>query len=121
MVAMAGEDGEINSRAGFHRVLGETMELVQSMLAQTPDDELMLLIFEELSAMHRWSDHGREPTDQECGSINVGLLAARDLSNATGEKARLVQMLFALNNYFADWPSDEAAAHAPAAPVFQLR
>ncbi len=118
---MAGEYGEIDSRVNFDRLLGDAVDLVQKILAQTPEDELQQLIFEELNAMHRWSANGREPTDQERGSINIGLLAARGLSNATGEKEKLVQMLFALNNYFEDWPSDEEAAHATSAPPMHAR
>ena len=118
---MAGEYGEINSSAAFHRLLGESIEVVQRLLSKTPGDELMQLIFEELNAMRRWSTNGRVPTDDERGSIDVGLLAARDFSDAQGEKGELVQMLFALNNYFEDWPSDEEAANAPDAPAFQLR
>jgi hypothetical protein len=118
---MAGEYGEIDSRAAFYRQLGEADNLVQNLLAQNPGDELMELIFEELLAMRRWSDAGRVPTDQERGSINIGLLAAREISQSHSDLSKLAQILFALNNYFEDWPTDEQAAHAPEASTFQLR
>ena len=107
---MAGEYGEIDSRVAYHRVLGEALGLVQRIMTQRPDDEMMQLIFEELNAMRRWSADGRVPTDDERGSINVGLVAVRELSEATGEEGELVKKLFALNNYFEDWPTDQEAA-----------
>jgi hypothetical protein len=109
---MAGEYGEIDSRVGYYRMLGEAIDLVQSILTRRPNDEKMQLIFEELNAMRRWSADGRIPTDEERGSINVGLVAVRELSEATGEESELVKKLFALNNYFEDWPTDQEAATA---------
>lgn len=109
---MAGEYGEINSRVAYHRVLGEALDLVQGIMTQRPDDEMMQLIFEELNAMRRWTADGRVPTDEERGSIDVGLVAARELSEATGQEGELVKKLFALNNYFEDWPTDQEAATA---------
>jgi hypothetical protein len=38
------------------------------------------------------------------------LVAVRELSEATGEEGELVKKLFALNNYFEDWPTDQEAA-----------
>jgi len=38
--------------------------------------------------------------------------AARELSDATGEMGDLARKLFALNNYFEDWPTDAEAATA---------
>jgi hypothetical protein len=109
---MAGEYGEIDSRVGYYRMLGEAIDLVQSILTRRPDDAMMQLIYEELNAMLRWSADGRIPTDEERGSINVGLVAVRELSEATGEEGELVKKLFALNNYFEDWPTDQEAATA---------
>ena len=109
---MAGEYGEIDSRVGYYRVLEEAIDLVQNILTRRPDDEMMQLIFEELNAMRRWSADERIPTDEERGSINVGLVAVRKLSEATGEEGALVRKLFALNNYFEDWPTDHEAATA---------
>ena len=109
---MAGEYGEINSRVAYHRILGEAMDLVQGILTRRPDDDMMQLIYEELDAMRRWSADGREPSDDERGSINVGLVAARELSGATGDEGKLVPKLLALNHYFEDWPTDQEAATA---------
>jgi hypothetical protein len=109
---VAGIYGKIDSREAFYRVLGEARESVLGILTQWPEDGTMQLIFEELDAMRRWCDGGREPSDNQRGSINVGLIAARDLSKAKGKTGELVQKLFALNNYFEDWPTDAEAASA---------
>jgi len=45
-------------------------------------------------------------------TIGLGLLAARELENAKGELAALVDKLYCLNNYFEAWPADEKAATA---------
>jgi hypothetical protein len=116
---MAGVYGEISSREAFHRVLAETTVIVQGILAQRPEDSTMQRLYEELEAMKRWSNDGREPTDGERGSIDVGLIAARELPDAKGVEADLVQKLFALNNYFEDWPTDELAANAKDEEFFE--
>jgi hypothetical protein len=118
---MAGIYGEISSRVAFHRELGEATAIVQGILAKRPEDSTMQRLYEELEAMKRWSNDGREPTDGERGSIDVGLIAARELSAANGVEGDLVQKLLALNNYFEDWPTDELAATAKDEDFFEAR
>jgi hypothetical protein len=110
--SMAGVYGEIGSRAEYHRVLREATEIARRILAQSPNDGTMKRIHKQLDAMKRWTDNGREPSSSERRNIDVGLLAARELSEATGEGAELAQKLCALNNYFEDWPTDDEAASA---------
>lgn len=109
---MAGVYGEINSRIDYHRVLREARDIAQRSLARNPEDGTMQRIDKELEAMRRWTDSGREPSESERRSIDVGLVAARELSEATGEVADLAVKLSALNNYFEDWPTDAEAANA---------
>jgi hypothetical protein len=109
---MAGVYGEIDSRTGFHRVLREATDIVRRSLAQRPDNEVMRRTERQLDAMKRWTDAGREPSAGERRDIDVGLIAARELSDATGETGDLARKLFALNNYFEDWPTDAEAATA---------
>ena len=40
----------------------------------------------------------------------MGLIAARELSERTGEVNKFAEKLSSLNNYFEDWPTDEEAA-----------
>jgi hypothetical protein len=109
---MAGQYGEIDSRADYHRVLGEAANSVTRMLARTPADAPLLRINKQLAAMKRWTDNGRAPSDGERRNIDVGLIAVRELSEPTGEVSDLAQKLFVLNNYFEDWPTDAEAASA---------
>jgi len=110
---MAGVYGEIDSRADFQRVLGEAMAITRRILQQRPDNETVEVIDTQLDAMTRWSTAGRDPTQAERKTINVGLIAARELdAGANSESGVLAQKLHALNNYFEDWPSDQAASSA---------
>jgi hypothetical protein len=109
---VAGVYGEINSNASFHRVLGEAIDMVHRVLARTPDNGTMQRILKQLDAMKLWTHHGLKPSDSQRRGIDVGLVAVRELSDATGEVGELAHKLFALNNYFEDWPTDEEAANA---------
>jgi hypothetical protein len=109
---MAGQYGEIDSRADYHRVLGEAANSVTRMLARTPADAPLQRINKQLAAMKRWTDNGRAPSEGERRNIDVGLIAVRELSEPTGEVSDLAQKLFVLNNYFEDWPTDAEAASA---------
>lgn len=109
---MAGVYGEINSRADFRRVLGDATAIARRILTKTPDHAVMQRIGKQLDAMKRWTEDGRKPTDNERRNIDVGVVAAREFDAATGEIGELATKLFALNNYFEDWPSDVQAASA---------
>jgi hypothetical protein len=109
---MAGVYGEIDSRAGFHRVLRGAIDIARRLLAQQPGSPAMQSVEKQLDAMKRWTDGGRDPTPSERRSIDVGLIAARELSGDAGEAGDLRRKLFALNNYFEDWPTDAEAASA---------
>jgi hypothetical protein len=111
-IVMAGVYGEINSRADYIRVLRGATVLVRRILARTPDNGIMQRIDKELDAMRRWTENGREPSHSQRSRIDVGLIAARELSEATGEVGELAGKLYALNNYFEDWPTDDEAANA---------
>jgi hypothetical protein len=110
---MAGVYGEINSRADYHRVLNEVTLFVWT-LERNPHGTTHPIqrIRKELGAMKRWTENGRVPTDAERHSIDVGLIAVREFDGATGKLAEFAQKLSALNNYFEDWPTDQAAASA---------
>jgi hypothetical protein len=112
MTVMAGVYGEIDSRIDFHQVLSDAIDIVRRLVAQNPDDGLMLRIEKELNAMRLWTENGRDPSLSERASIDVGLVAARELAEAEGQVGELRSKLFALNNYFEDWPTDAKAANA---------
>jgi hypothetical protein len=109
---MAGLYGEINSKLDYQRVLREATDVVTGILARTPNNAIMRSIHKQLAAMKRWTDSGRKPTEIERRNIDVGLIAARELSDEAGEIGELAKKLFVLNNYFEDWPTDAEAARA---------
>jgi hypothetical protein len=109
---MAGVYGEIDSRVDYHRVLREAADIARRILARNPGDSTMQRIDKELDAMRWWTQGGRDPSASERTSIDVGLIAVRELAEATGEVAELADKLSSLNNYFEDWPTDEQAANA---------
>jgi hypothetical protein len=109
---MAGVYGEIDSRVDYHRVLREAADIAWRILAQNTGDSTMQRIHKELHAMRLWTEGGRDPSASERTSIDVGLIAVRELAEATGEVAELADKLSSLNNYFEDWPTDEQAASA---------
>jgi hypothetical protein len=110
---MAGVYGSINSRDDFHRVLFEATVLTRKLLGSPPHDEALEVIDTQLDAITRWVAGGREPTEGERSSINVGLIAVRELDPPEDEAhAQLASWLSELNNYFEDWPSDTAASSA---------
>jgi hypothetical protein len=106
---MAGVYGEINSRADYHRLLRQATHFAVS---QSPSDTTMQQIRKQLDAMRLCTDNDREPSEKERRSLNVGLIAARELDIATGKAKDLANKLHALHNYFEDWPTDEQAASA---------
>lgn len=55
---------------------------------------------------------GRDPTEEPHKRIDVGMIAVRELKNATGVEADLADKLSELNNYFEDWPTDGQATNA---------
>jgi hypothetical protein len=111
--AMAGMYGEIDSRKDFERVLKVALSTAKKLLAASRQADTLRPVEAQLEAMQRWSAHGRVPTDDERESIDVGLIAARELENSGDPTVdRFREELQWLNNYFEDWPSDDEAANA---------
>src|SRR5271168_2510065 len=92
-VPMAGVYGEINSKSDYQRVLREASSIVIRVLEGTPNSGIMQGVKKQLEAMKRWTDGGRKPSEIERRNIDVGVVAARELSEATGELSDLAQKL----------------------------
>lgn len=116
---MAGVYGEINSRADYHRVLSEALDVTRRILAKQPNYAVMRRIHTELNAMKKWTENDREPSKSERESVDVGLIAAREFENTKGELTVLADKLYCLNNYFEVWPTDEKAATATDEEFFE--
>ena len=93
-------------------LLLEALEIVRRILAGSSDYPALQRTQKQLEAMQKWTANGREPSERERRSIDVGLVAAREFDGERGELGQLAQKLFALNNYFEAWPTDEEAATA---------
>ncbi|MBN2518595.1 MAG: hypothetical protein JXB14_07120 [Candidatus Altiarchaeota archaeon] len=100
----------INSREDFHRVLGETISIVQQFNSETPGFPPFVEILRELELMAGWTKNGRTPTKKERESIYVGLIAVRELDTDPDPGIQdLCNRLHELNAYFEDWPEDDTA------------
>jgi hypothetical protein len=110
---VGGVYGKIDSRADFFRTLGEARAITRRLLHLQPQNSVIAHVDAQLEAMQRFSDGAREPTKAERASVQIGLLAARELdAERDDDSGALAQLLFGLNNYFDDWPADAAAASA---------
>lgn len=108
---MAGVYGEIDSRADFHTVLDKAISDGKALHAQRPGDETIEAIIRQLEAVKAWSANGRAPTEDERGSVDIGVRASREFEG-DDEAYAWTQALYALDAYIEDWPSDEKAASA---------
>jgi len=104
--------GEINSRADFERVLQEALAIASSMLTGRRNPVIEAVV-EQLTWMARACGGGREPSADERGKVNVGLIAVRELdADREDDSGLLARKLCALDNYFTEWPTDEQAGSA---------
>src|SRR5882762_1544243 len=76
---MAGVYGEINSRDDFFRVLNEALQYCSHILKINPSDAIFRRIQMELEAIKKWTINTRTPTKDERATIDIGLVAAREL------------------------------------------
>ena len=108
---MAGVYGEINSRADFFNALSDATATVSGMLKSAPGEETLAAILRQLQAIAGWTANGREPKRDERESIDIAVRASREYEGET-RMYGLTRRLYAIDSYFADWPTDERAANA---------
>jgi len=104
---VAGVYGEINSRDDFLRVLREASGIAQRLCQQQPKSMVTQAIVTQMATTQSWTDAGRTPSKEQRQQITVGLIAAREFETADGRLGELREKLFALNNYFEKWPTDD--------------
>ncbi len=110
---MGGVYGKIDSRDDFLRTLAEARVITRRLLDLQPESSIIERVDAQLEAMQSWSADGREPTKAERKSIQIGLIAVRELdADRDDDSGELAQLLYGLNNYFDDWPTDAAAVSA---------
>jgi len=95
----------IKSRSDFERVLSETIRLVRRLNIESPGYPTFEIILRQLEAMAAWTASGRTPAQDERESIDIGLIAVRELDNDPDPRIQdLATRLHELNAYFEDWP-----------------
>lgn len=108
---MGGVYGEINGRENFQTLLDKAIADGKALRATRPGDDTVDAIIRQLEAVKGWSANGRTPTDDERESIDIGVRASRELEG-DDEVYAWTRVLYALDAYIEDWPSDEEAASA---------
>jgi hypothetical protein len=109
---MGGVYGEINSRADFDRVLHEALGIATRMLTGGRNPVIEAVV-EQLTWMTRACGGGREPSADERGKVNIGVLAVRELdADRQDDSGLLARKLFVLDTYFTVWPTDDQARSA---------
>lgn len=118
---MAGIYGPLNSRADFRRMLDRALATAKRGLAVEPKSSVTQVAARQLEAMRLWTDNGRSPTEDEQRRIDIGVLAARELSD-TGrpETEEWADQLKLLYNFFQGWPTDREAASSTDADLLPL-
>jgi hypothetical protein len=94
----------IDSLNDFRRILAETIGLVQQRAAESPGFPVYENIIRQLEAMSRWTKDARVPTEEERNSIDVGLVAVRELEADPNPQVQdLCNRLYHLNSFFDDF------------------
>jgi len=78
---MSRQGMEITSRGDFDRILSETLNIAKQLRDMTPGFGPYISIFSQLEAISKWTSHGRVPTTREKESLNLGLIAVRELED----------------------------------------
>jgi|SRR5579864_4055820 len=72
---------EIGSRDEFHRVLSETLRSAKQLAAETPEFGPYISIANQFAAISKWTSGGGVPTRSERESLNLGIIAVRELED----------------------------------------
>lgn len=94
----------IESKEEFRRVLAEAIALLQHLARASPDFPPYENIARQLNAMSEWTNGDRVPAVQERESIDIGLVASRELDAYPDPQIHdLCDRLYALDAFFTDF------------------
>lgn len=97
----------IETRKEFFEVLDRAIAETDRRIAASPNFPLYGNVRRQLEAMKQWTDSGRTPTEDEQQSIDIGLIAVREIDpQDSDEDARYHEILVQLDGYFMEWPDD---------------
>jgi len=106
---MSGEYGTIASRAAFREELRRAIAMASKLVAKYPAHPAFQVIGKQLDVMQKTTD-GRDPSEDERQSIDVGLVVVRELEGWREEDVfELGQAIHPLAAFYEDWPTDEDA------------
>ncbi|MGZ3474379.1 MAG: immunity protein Tsi6 family protein [Polyangiales bacterium] len=101
----------IKSRADFFIALDEAIKQTLDLLKKSPKDPYLDSILTQLDAIKRWTDGGREPTEDERKSLTIGPILVREFEPAqTDELEEWVERVREVSGYFRDWMDDATFA-----------
>lgn len=108
---MALELVHIQSRADFFRVLGEVIQETEQKHLAEPSWRFLESVLSQLYHIRNTTAHGRKPTFEERRSINIGLLAEREMEGVSDlkwddYKDKLTDIAF----YYQFWRTDAGLA-----------
>lgn len=84
-------------------MLAEAIELARQLVERSNGFEVYAVILRQLEAMSSWTADGRVPTPEERDSIDVGLIAVRELDDDPDyQVGELADRLHELNAFFED-------------------
>jgi hypothetical protein len=106
-------------RREFDQLLAVTTAEIEGFAAKQPGYPVWGSLQRQLHAMKEWSSAG-DPTPEQRGKINIGLIAARELEPASPGTEDLVDRLHRLSYAWRRWPSggvfEGSLADLPAPP-----
>jgi hypothetical protein len=91
---------ELGTFEEFSALLAEARREVTAYREALPDFGLMISIERQLEFMAECVDSGSPPTDEEAASVNIGLIAVRELDDTD---PKLSDMLKVLDYSFKRW------------------
>lgn len=95
---------EPQSVAEFRILLVETLNIARNFAAASPSYEVYQVILRQLEAMRDWTSGGRTPDGKQRESIDIGLIAVRELDISPDLAVDdLSDRLQVLNYAFDEW------------------
>ena len=105
---------DIKNISDFDASLDRTIAELDRLVLSEPDYAVWRNLQKQLHAMKLWSNDEARPSQQQISSINIGLIAARELDPASEEWMQdLINRLFLLNQYWRHWPNGSPIVQKP--------
>jgi hypothetical protein len=92
---------EIMTYGEFAGRLKEASSGVRRLIAQYPEDDMLISISRQLDELGGWTAGGRPPSDEQRRGLTVGILAVRAVEDVDEE---LAQRIYDLAYFVNHWP-----------------